>query len=257
MKSLLLTFVAVLLIAGLVVTPATAAPSTASTCGSTYVVQRGDYLSRIARYCGVSLSSLIAANPQIHNYNRIYPGQVINIDPNATPPTDPGVPVTGTTTYVVRWGDTMALIAWRFGTSLSYLISLNPQIVNPSWIYAGQVIYVPSGTNVPGPYEPGPYVPVTGSRISISAAAAKPGASVTVSVWSFPANAEVDFRLGKQGAAFSVVKDGTTDAYGRASTTFTIPSTAVAGEKWVILVLTTSQPAGKNVETTSPVITIQ
>ncbi len=45
----------------------------------TYVVQRGDTLSGIARQFGVSLSDLEEANPQITDPNRISPGQVINI----------------------------------------------------------------------------------------------------------------------------------------------------------------------------------
>jgi spore coat assembly protein SafA len=45
----------------------------------TYIVQRGDTLSGIARRFGVSLSALERANPQISDPNRIFPGQVINI----------------------------------------------------------------------------------------------------------------------------------------------------------------------------------
>jgi LysM repeat protein len=43
----------------------------------TYVVQRGDTMRIIADRLGVSLTSLIAANPQIWNPNLIYAGQVI------------------------------------------------------------------------------------------------------------------------------------------------------------------------------------
>jgi putative chitinase len=45
---------------------------------TTYVVQRGDWLSRIAQRFGVSLFSLIQAN-SIYNPNIIYPGQVLVI----------------------------------------------------------------------------------------------------------------------------------------------------------------------------------
>lgn len=50
-----------------------------SSCGSIYVVQPGDWMSKIANRCGVTLSQLHAANPYIWNINLIYPGQVINI----------------------------------------------------------------------------------------------------------------------------------------------------------------------------------
>jgi len=44
-----------------------------------YTVRRGDTLSSIAQAHGVSLRELIAANPQIKNPDRIYPGQQITI----------------------------------------------------------------------------------------------------------------------------------------------------------------------------------
>ncbi len=51
----------------------------ASSCGATYTVQRGDYLTMIARACGVSYSDLLKANPGITNPSLMYPGQVLNI----------------------------------------------------------------------------------------------------------------------------------------------------------------------------------
>lgn len=47
--------------------------------GDTYTVVGGDTLSRIARTRGMSLSQLIAKNPQISNPNLIRVGQVINV----------------------------------------------------------------------------------------------------------------------------------------------------------------------------------
>jgi len=44
----------------------------------TYVVQRGDWLSRIAQRFGVSLAAMLQANP-LMNPNLIYPGQVLII----------------------------------------------------------------------------------------------------------------------------------------------------------------------------------
>jgi len=47
--------------------------------GSDYTVRSGDTLSGIAARHGVSLSALLAANPQITNPNLIYPGQTVHI----------------------------------------------------------------------------------------------------------------------------------------------------------------------------------
>ena len=53
--------------------------SAASPCGSTYIVQRGDWLVKIANRCGVTLAALYAANPGLVYQRYIYPGQVLNI----------------------------------------------------------------------------------------------------------------------------------------------------------------------------------
>ncbi len=57
----------------------TSSVAAASSCGATYVVQAGDYLTKIARTCGVSYSDLLRANPSITNPSRIYAGRVLNI----------------------------------------------------------------------------------------------------------------------------------------------------------------------------------
>jgi LysM repeat protein len=50
-----------------------------------YIVQRGDTFSGIAVRFGVSVNELWAANPQIWDINRIYPGQVIYIPASSRP----------------------------------------------------------------------------------------------------------------------------------------------------------------------------
>lgn len=50
-----------------------------SAAGSTYTVVSGDSLWKIAVKYEVGLSEIKSANPQIKNYDLIYPGQVINI----------------------------------------------------------------------------------------------------------------------------------------------------------------------------------
>ena len=50
--------------------------------------------------------------------------------------------------YTVVPGDTMFLIANRFGVPLPALIAANPQITNPNLIFPGQVICIP-GAQIP------------------------------------------------------------------------------------------------------------
>jgi LysM repeat protein len=105
------------------------APQPGPFSGGTYVVQWGDTMRKIAARLDVSLSDLIAVNPQIANPNLIFWGQVLNIPASAS-------------TYTVQRGDTLRLIAARYGTNVDSLLSLNPQIWNANWIYSGQVIRI-------------------------------------------------------------------------------------------------------------------
>ena len=98
--------------------------------GGTYVVQRGDTLSKIARRSGVSLSDVLAVNPQIWDASLIYAGQVITL-PAAAP-----------TYYTVQRGDTLRIIANSYGTTVYSLTLLNPTIYDPNLIYPGQVLRV-------------------------------------------------------------------------------------------------------------------
>ncbi|NLY10566.1 MAG: LysM peptidoglycan-binding domain-containing protein [Firmicutes bacterium] len=124
-----------------------------------YTVRAGDTMFLIARRFGVSLNALIAANPQIPNPNIIFPGDVLCVPgtpsggrvPASCPPGFQG-------RYSVRPGDTMFLIANRFGVSLNALIAANPHISNPAVIFPGDVLCVPgtpSGGRVPASCPPG------------------------------------------------------------------------------------------------------
>lgn len=44
--------------------------------------------------------------------------------------------------HIVKPGDTLWDIAQLWGTTVEYLLSVNPQIENPDLIYVGQEIYI-------------------------------------------------------------------------------------------------------------------
>jgi LysM repeat protein len=236
-----------------VVAAAPASAPTTSACGDTYVVQWGDYLARIAWMCGTTVPDILARNPFIVNPNWVYAGQVLRLtgDPVVYPPypypNPVPIPPTGNV-YIVHRGDTLAKIAARFGTDIWTLLNLNPSIWNPSLIYAGQAIYLPGSTGGTG----GPYY--YGAVATISPYQVKAGKTVTVSVSGFPANADIDYRVGRSGSQWVTAVDGKTDQNGRATATLTIPSNAGAGEYWVVTVLTTE--IKKGVEITTPSVLI-
>jgi hypothetical protein len=78
------------------------------------------------------------------------------------------------------------------------------------------------------------------ATVSLSTTQAHAGEALTVQVRGFPANAEIDYRVGKQGEAYLVVYDGATGSTGSASQAITIPSSALGGEYWVVQVSTTN-----------------
>lgn len=105
--------------------------------GYVHRVRAGDTLWDIARRAGVSLSDLIAANPQIADPDRIVPGDRVV------------VPAGGSQAYTVRSGDTLSAIAQRFDTSVSALAAANG-IRDPDFIRAGDVLRVPDARATPG-----------------------------------------------------------------------------------------------------------
>jgi len=138
-----------------------------SGCGSSYYVQWGDTLASVAYKCGTTATAIRQANPNIRYW--LYAGQTISMPGNYYGNTGtynngyynngyynnngyraPQYNQTnyygsrGGRTYIVQWGDTMRKIADRMNVNLYDLIAANPQILNPNWIFYGQVINIPT-----------------------------------------------------------------------------------------------------------------
>jgi LysM repeat protein len=113
------------------------------TGGVVYTVKAGDTLSAIAARYGTTVAAIAAANG-VRNVNFIYVGQKLVI-PGAVagdPPPATGTPTTYRT-HTVRRGETLAMIAARYGTTVSAIARLNG-IRNVNLIYVGQRLRIPT-----------------------------------------------------------------------------------------------------------------
>jgi len=107
--------------------------------GVTHIVEPGDTLYKIAQLYGVPLSAVIAAN-DFPDPNLIYPGQHVNI-----PGEEAEGGVGGGLTVEVQPGDTVFLLAKRYGVSMESIIAAN-QLANPHLIYPGDVLTIPGAS---------------------------------------------------------------------------------------------------------------
>ncbi len=168
-------------VSGTTEAPATP-PASGSGTATTYTIQWGDLLVKIAQRFGVTTQAIMTANPGL-DPNRIVPGQVINIPAGGTIPTavagTAGQPVPATTpaasgnvpgTYTVQRGEWFYSIARKFGISVAALQAANPS-VDPNFVYPGQILNIPGGTTSEQVIPP----PSTGGTSGSSGTSGSPG----------------------------------------------------------------------------------
>jgi len=108
-----------------------------------YVVERGDSLSVIARRFNTTVSRLVALN-QLPSSNRIKIGQRLLLpqDSNSEVQLAAAASASEDGVYTVRRGDTVSLIAARYGVTEQALLVSN-DIQDPHRIYPGQELALP------------------------------------------------------------------------------------------------------------------
>ncbi|SNV60908.1 autolysin (N-acetylmuramoyl-L-alanine amidase [Staphylococcus simiae] len=117
----------------------------ASASGSVYTVQAGDSLSLIASKYGTTYQKIMSLNG-LNNFF-IYPGQKLKVSGVASNTTNTGNAASaGSSVYTVQAGDSLSLIASKYGTTYQKIMSLNG--LNNFFIYPGQKLKV-SGTASP------------------------------------------------------------------------------------------------------------
>lgn len=100
-----------------------------------HVVQRGENLTLIANRYGTTPQAIANANNLV-NTNLIYVGQRLTIPGGGSGETD--------SYYTVQRGDTLSIIAARFGTTVQTLVEANG-LANADFIYVGQRLVIPGG----------------------------------------------------------------------------------------------------------------
>ena len=78
----------------------------------------------------------------------------------------------GTRVHVVQWGETLGIIAPRYGVTVSAIVQANG-LSNPNYIYAGQTLLIPGGAAPSPPSSPGAattYVVQRGDTLGVIAA---------------------------------------------------------------------------------------
>lgn len=108
-----------------------------------YVVERGDSLSVIARRFNTSVTRLASLN-QLQSRNRIQIGQRLLLPQDSSQQTAiaSAATVAEEGSYTVRRGDTVSLIAARYGVTERALLGVNG-IQDPHRIYPGQQLTMP------------------------------------------------------------------------------------------------------------------
>ncbi|HAN86537.1 MAG: LysM peptidoglycan-binding domain-containing protein [Bacillota bacterium] len=116
--------------------------SAAGAAATAYRVAQGDSLFLIARRYGVTVGAIRTANGLVSDM--IYPGQILTI-PNQASSNPPNWQ--SGATYTIRSGDSLFLVAQRYGVTVSSLKAANG--LQSDWIYPGQVLTIPSKGSVP------------------------------------------------------------------------------------------------------------
>lgn len=97
-----------------------------------YTVKGGDTFYLIAKTFGISLESLIAANPGVQP-EKLYIGQIICV---------PAICSYGTTAHMIKKGDTLYQLSLKYNVPVGKIIETNPGI-NPDNLTIGEVICIP------------------------------------------------------------------------------------------------------------------
>lgn len=209
-------------------------------CASVYTVRSGDTLSEIARLCGLKLSDLIGANPQITNPDLIYIDQKINI-PWSISPTQL---LAETTVPTVQLEDAAAAVP-----EAGSVDATSPPVEQPV-VVADSTDPIEEMDPIVAAFETA-RSPEGGSRAAISLPTPRPtnletalgsGSLVEVTITGLPPNAAVSVGIGQVDKAPFYFDERITDDEGAITVAVTIPPSAELNQKWTVSIMTMDEP---------------
>jgi LysM repeat protein len=186
------------------VVPTTPVPTPSIQSTTPYTIQKGDTISAVAFKYNLRWQDVLAINPGI-TPTRLRIGQVIQLpgvidvsQPRSVPVATPKVsapkvsapaaaPAAGTTTYVVKSGDTLSEIAQKHGIKTAALRAANSGIKGDK-IIVGQKLKIPGAQKTPASAAAAKKVsaPKTVAPKATVAAEAKPAAAAPAAVVAPP-----------------------------------------------------------------------
>ena len=131
-------------------TPAATPSATATTGPKYHTVELGDTLAKIARAYGVTSAAIVEAN-SLASADLIYVGQRLLIPEAGGTSSKSGtpIPLPTPTIHVVQPGDTLSVIAKRYGTTVDRLVEING-LGSPDKLRVGMRLLIPGpGGTVP------------------------------------------------------------------------------------------------------------
>ncbi len=111
---------------------------------TSYTVQPGDTLTKIAARFNVTVEAIVRAN-HLKDANSIWVGQTLIIPDGSAPAAPAGSG--GTQTYIVQNGDSLSRIAAKFNVTIEALIAANN--LTSGTLHPGQTLIIPGSTPAP------------------------------------------------------------------------------------------------------------
>ncbi len=147
------------------VVPSSNVPAAPAAAGATHIVQAGENLYRIGLRYGTTAMALAELNG-IYNPAQVVVGQTLVIPGSPTVPAVAYQPEHASTTHTVQPGETLTVIAHRYGVTTWTLVQAN-NIANPALILPGQVLVIPRSSSLATASAPAPAAAGGGKRIVV------------------------------------------------------------------------------------------